>query len=319
MKWTHADAALRVVTEPENATPRLERFRRAQVHAVVFGDGDAPSYSRSWLRTEAFVKEEASPKFYGSLVAPYGLKLLQNLGKNFLNARQPQKDTANTAMLPLTGGRVLGLMEQCKPCEFQVFADGRVETTKAGTDLDGGLGFWSHPLSSGALTAHLHNDPKHPGEAVGVTYASTSQPYARLDVVDLETGTVKRSHGVELRAPVMVHDCALAGDRVVVFDLPLTVRPERMLRDAFPVAYVRRADIAPMNRVAAAAATWIFREDESRRRRGGRHVDIQWRASKVRARARRAHRARRLPRRPRGVVRRRERRRAARRERARRR
>ena len=33
----------------------------------------------------------------------------------------------------------------------------------------------------------------------------------------------------------MLHDCALAGDDVVVFDFPLTVRPARMLSDKFPV------------------------------------------------------------------------------------
>ena len=36
---------------------------------------------------------------------------------------------------------------------------------------------------------------------------------------------------------------------------------------------VRRADISPTNRGDAAAATWIFRKDESRRRRG-RDLDI---------------------------------------------
>ena len=35
----------------------------------------------------------------------------------------------------------------------------------------------------------------------------------------------------------MLHDCALAGDDVVVFDFPLTVRPARMLSDKFPVEY----------------------------------------------------------------------------------
>jgi len=37
---------------------------------------------------------------------------------------------------------------------------------------------------------------------------------------------------------------------------------------AVVVPYFRRADISPMNRGDAAAATWIFRGDESRRRRG---------------------------------------------------
>ena len=65
------------------------------------------------------------------------------------------------------------------------------------------------------------------------------------------------------------------------------VRPGEIVRDAcflhderlFAVAqkkYFRRADSPRTSRGAAAAATWIFRGDESRRGRG-RDVDITWR------------------------------------------
>ena len=56
---------------------------------------------------------------------------------------------------------------------------------------------------------------------------------AAPDAID---ATDREKHaGVDLRCPVMLHDCALAGDDVVVFDFPLTVRPARMLSDKFPV------------------------------------------------------------------------------------
>lgn len=205
------------------------------VHACVFGD--EPTYTRRWLRTEAFAKEEAAGRglFDGSLVAPFGFKLLGNLAKNLVRAKQPQKDTANTALLALKNGRVLGLMEQCRPCEFRIYEDGAIETVRPGSTLDGGLGFWSHPLSGGALTAHLHASTSRPHEAVGATYSSSDQPFCRIDVVDLASGRVTKTDGVELRCPVMLHDCALAGDDVVIFDFPLTVRPARMLSDKFPV------------------------------------------------------------------------------------
>ena len=117
------------------------------VHACVFSE--QPRYSRRWLRTEAFAKEEAVGKelFDGSLVAPFGYKLLGNLAKNLVRAKQPQKDTANTALLALKRGRVLGLMEQCRPCEFKIYQDATIETVKPGSNLDGGLDFWSHPAS----------------------------------------------------------------------------------------------------------------------------------------------------------------------------
>ena len=161
------------------------------VHACVFSE--EPRYSRRWLRTEAFAKEEAVGKelFDGSLVAPFGYKLLGNLAKNLFRAKQPQKDTANTALLALKRGRVLGLMEQCRPCEFKIYQDATIETVKPGSNLDGGLDFWSHPLSGGALTAHLHASASRPHEAVGATYSSSDQPFCRIDVIDLASGRVQ--------------------------------------------------------------------------------------------------------------------------------
>ena len=134
----------------DDGAPRELARRDGMVHACVFSD--EPRYSRRWLRTEAFAKEEAVGKelFDGSLVAPFGYKLLGNLAKNLVRAKQPQKDTANTALLALKRGRVLGLMEQCRPCEFKIYQDATIETVKPGSNLDGGLDFWSHPLSGGA-------------------------------------------------------------------------------------------------------------------------------------------------------------------------
>ena len=55
----------------------------------------------------------------------------------------------------------------------------------------------------------------------------------------------------------MLHDCALAGDDVVVFDFPLTVRPARMLSDKFPVEYepTHGARIGVVHRETG-ATTW---------------------------------------------------------------
>ena len=208
------------------------------VHAVVLGDEGA-TYSRAWLRTAAFAKEEAAGPgklFDGSLVAPQGFKLLVNLAKNFANALQPQKDTANTALVALADGRCLGLMEQCKPCEFRISSDGTLETLAAGSTLGGGIESGPHPLSGGALTAHFHGDPVTE-ELVGVTYSSTSQPYGRVDFLDARTGEITRTIGVDMRSPVMLHDSAISRKHVIILDLPLTVRPARMLLDRFPVEY----------------------------------------------------------------------------------
>ena len=75
-----------------------------------------------------------------------------------------------------------------------------------------------------------------------------------------ETPSTQRTEkhaGVDLRCPVMLHDCALAGDDVVVFDFPLTVRPARMLSDKFPVEYepTHGARIGVVHRETG-ATTW---------------------------------------------------------------
>ena len=90
-------------------------------------------------------------------------------------------------------------MEQCRPCEFKIYQDATIETVKPGSNLDGGLDFWSHPLSGGALTAHLHASASRPHEAVGATYSSSDQPFCRIDVIDLASGRVRKTHGASRR------------------------------------------------------------------------------------------------------------------------
>lgn len=133
------------------------------VHCVVLPpDGSEPRYSRTYLRTCGFSKEEVAGEglFLGSLVAPDGYRLLWALFKNAVRAAQPQKDTANTAFLRLRGtGRVLALMEQCLPCEFTVAADATLTTTRASCDFDGiMLDRQRFPFSGGAISAHFKVD-----------------------------------------------------------------------------------------------------------------------------------------------------------------
>lgn len=131
------------------------------IHCVVLppNEGGPAMYSRTWVRTSGFEKESQAGRrlFDGSLVAPRGLPLLWGLLVNGLRARQPQKDTANTGLLPLGGeGRCLALMEQCLPSELQVGADASVRTVGAGRSFDGALlDVARHPFAGGALTAHL--------------------------------------------------------------------------------------------------------------------------------------------------------------------
>ena len=130
------------------------------IHCVCLppDEAGAPRYSRSWVRTSGFEKERAAGRrlFDGSLVAPRGLPLLWGLVANGFRALQPQKDTANTGLLPLgSDGRFLALMEQCLPSECQVRSDGSIVTLGAGRSFDGRLmDFARHPFAGGALVSN---------------------------------------------------------------------------------------------------------------------------------------------------------------------
>ena len=248
------------------------------VHAVILPpDEGIPLYSRAWVRTAAFEKEERAqrPLFSGSLVAPFGLRLLGNLAKNAIRAFQPQKDTANTGLVRLSGGRCLALMEQCLPSVIRLGRDGRLVTEQAECDLDGCLvDIQRFPLSRGALTAHFKTDA---GGSVGVTYCASGTPGVRVDVLH-SNGVIGASSLIEFAggAQTMVHDCAITspapagGDEacagyVLILDMPMTVRPERMIFDRFPIEYEptngARIGLLPRDAIGAPraqeATVWI--------------------------------------------------------------
>ncbi len=209
----------------------------AMVHCVALTPGGAGTgearYSRTWLRTSGFSKEEAAGArlFDGSLVAPYGLRLLTGMARNAFRASQPVKDTANTAFVSLGNRRLLAMMEQSLPTEISVSVTGEVTTINAQSDLDGALmDRRAHPFSGGALTAHLHVDPAT-GEAVGVSYASAGDPSAKCTVLEPSSRRVETMSVPLLgEAQVMIHDCAITtaargtvGGWTALLDLPLTV------------------------------------------------------------------------------------------------
>ena len=230
------------------------------IHCVVLppDDAGAPMYSRTWVKTQGYAKEVAAGKrlFDGSLVAPRGLPLLWGLLVNGFRALQPQKDTANTGLLPIgSDGRCLALMEQCLPSELQVVAisyiefrqrssshthprllmhardtrsgqvsaDGSVATLGAGKSFDGQLvDYARHPFATGALTAHLKTDPAT-GEKIGVTYPSNGEPGARVTTLNPEGG-LSSDVMVPLEGSVqsMIHDCAITQSFTLLLDLPMT-------------------------------------------------------------------------------------------------
>jgi carotenoid cleavage dioxygenase len=225
------------------------------------------TYARRWVATEGRAAERArgSPLaasgFYDGTLgsAPYGWPLLGAMARNMMRFGRATKDTCNTA-LALHGGTLLALMEQGLPAELELGADGDVHTRRAGSDLGGAIP--PDPLTGGALSAHGRACGVT-GERYTVTYGTT-WPYARLDVFPAAAdGPVASVRLGGLRVPCMLHDLELTSPglsrpaqesggtpppesgrpasaspgHVLVFDLPLTLRPRRLLSNRFPVQY----------------------------------------------------------------------------------
>lgn len=174
-------------------------------------------------------------KFAGTLgAAPRGLPMLGNLIKNGLTfgTLDVQKDTCNTA-LAVSGGRILALMEQSPPSEIEITKEGRMRTVESYERLGGAVP--PVPINGGSFGAHGRTDPGS-NERIHVSYQSNFRPFVRVDTF-ADDWKLTSSVGVDVPAPVMVHDLALTEKYVVLMDFPLTIRPRRFLADQFPVEY----------------------------------------------------------------------------------
>ena len=204
---------------------------------VLPPDNRQPVFSSKYVETRGRTLErENSPKhFRGTLgAAPRGLPMLKNLLQNAIDFGTAivQKDTCNTAVA-ISGDRVMALMEQSPPSEIEVAQDGRIRTLSSMCNLGGAVA--DAPISGGSFSAHGRTDPRN-GERIHVSYSSVNRPFVRVDTFGSNWELV-RSVGVDTQAPVMIHDCAITDNYVVILDFPLTVRPRRLLQNNFPVEY----------------------------------------------------------------------------------
>jgi carotenoid cleavage dioxygenase-like enzyme len=215
--------------------------------------------------------------YIGSLAgAPRGYPLVKALISNMITFQtlQAQKDTANTALAE-HNGCIVALMEQSLPTEISIDTMGRVSTIQALSNLYGSIPNNNDPITGGGtFSAHGRTCPIT-GERIHVSY-SANEPIARIDIFagniattttttvktdTTTTGTaqnnnnnisnnnnnnnnknkwiLKQSINVQLPngVPVMIHDCAITKNYIIVLDYPLTVRPSRMIFDKFPVQY----------------------------------------------------------------------------------
>mmetsp|Transcript_16590 Transcript_16590/g.24506 ORF Transcript_16590/g.24506 Transcript_16590/m.24506 type:complete len:583 (-) Transcript_16590:1452-3200(-) len=216
------------------------------VHCITLPPNGAKDreimYSATYVQTKGRklerarrIKSKENCTFDGTLgAAPQGIPMLAALFRNGINfgTMDVQKDTCNTA-LAVSGDRVLALMEQSPPSEIKITKEGRMKTVQSFTRLDGAVP--SAPINGGSLGAHGRTDPET-NERVHVSYNSVARPFVRVDTF-AENWKLASSVGVDVPAPVMVHDAVLTDHYVVILDFPLTIRPRRFLSNSFPVEY----------------------------------------------------------------------------------
>ena len=202
-------------------------------------EGYQSTISATYIDTRGRQLEKASgnaKKFKGTLGGvPRGYPMIQNIFENALQFQtlQAQKDTCNTALAE-HGGRILALMEQCPPTEIEITRDGQVKTIEACASLDGAIDR-SAPISGGALSAHGRTCP-WTGDRIHVSYRSDAKPFLRVDTF-ASGWSLKESKGIDIPAPIFLHDSVITKNYVVIMDLPLTLRVSRIVRDRFPVEY----------------------------------------------------------------------------------
>jgi carotenoid cleavage dioxygenase len=180
------------------------------IHQVQFDQGKA-TYHNKWIETKGLLieREEGQAIWKGYKSPP-----------DFNNPHgMAMKNLANTAMV-YHNEKLLALWEAGSPHEIALPS---LDTVGMYT-FDGQ---WAEPV-----TAHPKVDPVN-GDLVLFYYNPIMQPYVKIAVFD-KNGKLKHQTGVELPKPVMIHDCAITENYVIVMDMPITFSMERAMSGGLP-------------------------------------------------------------------------------------
>ncbi len=172
------------------------------VHGVALRDGKACWYRNRWVR---------SPAVSRSLGEPATHRIDPRAGMLGLGA--------NTNVLT-HAGKTLALVEG-GVANYELTD----ELDTVGTcDFDGTL--------AGGYTAHPHRDPTT-GELHAVSYSFARGRTVQYSVIDTQ-GRARRTVDVEVSGSPMMHDFSLTEKYVVIYDLPVTFDPVRVLPASVP-------------------------------------------------------------------------------------
>ena len=172
------------------------------VHGVALRDGKACWYRNRWVR---------SPAVSRSLGEPATHRIDPRAGMLGLGA--------NTNVLT-HAGKTLALVEG-GVANYELTD----ELDTVGTcDFDGTL--------AGGYTAHPHRDPTT-GELHAVSYSFARGRAVQYSVIDTQ-GRARRTVDIEVSGSPMMHDFSLTEKYVVIYDLPVTFDPVRVLPASVP-------------------------------------------------------------------------------------
>lgn len=177
------------------------------LHGITFRDRSV-TYRNRWIRSKGLSAEIA----VGHGIYP-GLGDVMNFPpKGLTGDAGPVKNPANTHIIG-HAGRMLALWEGGLPTEVT-------------PDLDtiGEYDFAGH--LKGSMTAHPRLDPRT-GEMFCFAYSMIA-PYLRYFVIDA-AGALVHSVGIDLPAPVMMHDFVITQKYAVFLDSPIVFDMESMM------------------------------------------------------------------------------------------
>mmetsp|Transcript_13987 Transcript_13987/g.42222 ORF Transcript_13987/g.42222 Transcript_13987/m.42222 type:complete len:538 (+) Transcript_13987:324-1937(+) len=183
------------------------------------------SYSNRYVRTRRLAQEEkAGFPLFLKIGDACGAGYLVCMALAWLKKKTGVIDVseggghANTALV-FHAKQLLALEEGDMPYALRMLCSGVVETL--------GRQNFSGQLNH-EFTAHPKTDSKS-GELFAFGYNLSKRPFCTVTTLDAK-GNLIHDVPITLRGPVMMHDCAITENYFIILDLPLFLKPDRMVK-----------------------------------------------------------------------------------------